>query len=56
MLLVLYAHYLIQVHKDGQAATTTLQQAQKLHPSLLDRYNMYVAQQLGKGLRAGESS
>lgn len=53
-LLVLYASFLIGVHKDGQGATNTLQQAQKAKPSLLDRYNMYVAQQLAKGLMAGK--
>lgn len=52
-LLVMYANFWI-VHSEGQAARTQLQLAQKSNPSLLDKYNMYVAQQLSKQMQGGE--
>jgi hypothetical protein len=52
-LLVLYAKFLIEVRKDGQAARTQIQLAQKANPSMLDSYNMYVVQQLAKTLKRG---
>lgn len=52
-LLVMYASFLIEARKDGQAARTQLQLAQKAAPSLLDNYNIYVAQQLAKQLKRG---
>jgi hypothetical protein len=51
-LLVMYANFLI-VHKDGQAARTQMQMAQRAQPSLLGLYNIYVAQQLAKQLKRG---
>jgi len=53
-LLVIYASFLIEARKDGQAARTQLQLAQKASPSILDNYNIYVAQQLSKQLKRGE--
>eukprot|EP00878_Enallax_costatus_P043846 GHUV01051942.1.p1 GENE.GHUV01051942.1~~GHUV01051942.1.p1 ORF type:complete len:180 (+),score=56.23 GHUV01051942.1:655-1194(+) len=50
-LLVMYASFLIEVRKDGQGARTQLQLLQKASPSLLDNYNIFVAQQLAKQLR-----
>jgi hypothetical protein len=47
-LLVMYANFLI-VHKNGQAARTQMQMAQRAHPSLLCMYNIYVAKQLKRG-------
>lgn len=52
-LLVMYASFLIEARKDGQGARTQLQLAQKASPSLLDNYNIYVAQQLSKQLKRG---
>jgi hypothetical protein len=52
-LLVMHANFLIEVRKDGQAARTQMQLAQKANPSLLDNYNIYVAQQLAKSLKRG---
>jgi hypothetical protein len=52
-LLVMHANFLIEVRKDGQAARTQMQQAQKASPSLLDNYNIFVAQQLAKALKRG---
>lgn len=52
-LLVMYASFLIEVRKDGQAARTQMQLSQKANPSLLDNYNIYVAQQLAKQLKRG---
>lgn len=52
-LLVIYANFLIEVRKDGQAARTQMQLAQKANPTLLDNYNIYVAQQLAKLLKRG---
>jgi hypothetical protein len=52
-LLVMHANFLIEVHKDGQAAHTQIQLAQQAKPSLLDSYNIYAAQQLSKKLRKG---
>jgi hypothetical protein len=52
-LLVMYASFMIEAKKDGQAARTQLQLAQKANPSLLDNYNIYVAQQLAKQLKRG---
>jgi len=54
-LLILYANYLIEARKDGQAARTQLQLAQKANPSILDNYNIYVVQQLAKQLKRGGS-
>eukprot|EP00775_Hariotina_reticulata_P007054 gene7054-7268_t len=50
-LLVMYTSFLIETCKDGQAARTQLQLAQKANPSLLDSFDIYVAQQLAKQLR-----
>lgn len=52
-LLVMLTNYLVEVCKDGQAARTQLQLAQKAAPSLLDQFNIYVAQQLAKSLKRG---
>jgi hypothetical protein len=52
-LLVIHANFLIEVRKDGQAARTQMQLAQKANPSMLDNYNIYVAQQLAKSLKRG---
>jgi hypothetical protein len=52
-LLVMHANFLIEVRKDGQAARTQMQLAQKSNPGLLDSYNIYVAQQLAKSLKRG---
>lgn len=52
---VMYASFMIEARKDGQAARTQLQLAQKASPSLLDNYNIFVAQQLAKQLKRGES-
>lgn len=54
-LLVMFASFVIEARKDGQAARTQLQLAQKSASSLLDNYNVYVAQQLSKQLKRGES-
>ena len=54
-LLVMYASFMIEARKDGQAARTQLQLAQKANPNVLDTYNIYVAQQLAKQLKRGES-
>jgi hypothetical protein len=53
LLLVMHANFLIEVCKDGQAARTQMQLAQKANPSMLDNYNIYVAQQLAKSLKRG---
>lgn len=53
-LLVVHANFLIEVRKDGQAARTQMQLAIKANPSLLDNYNIFVAQQLAKALKRGE--
>jgi hypothetical protein len=53
-LLVMYASFLIEARKDGQASRTQLQLAQKASPSLLDNYTIYVTQQLAKQLKRGE--
>jgi hypothetical protein len=53
LLLVVHANFLIEVRKDGQAARTQMQLAQKANPSMLDNYNIYVAQQLAKSLKRG---
>uniref|UniRef100_A0A383VUJ6 PAS domain-containing protein n=1 Tax=Tetradesmus obliquus TaxID=3088 RepID=A0A383VUJ6_TETOB len=50
-LLVVHANFLIEVRKDGQAARTQMQLAIKANPSLLDNYNIFVAQQLAKALK-----
>lgn len=55
-LLVMYANYLLDVKKDGQAARTQLQLAQKASPSLLQGYSMYAAQRLAKQLHKGENA
>jgi hypothetical protein len=55
-LLVMYTSFLIEACKDGQAARTQLQLAQKANPSLLDNFNIYVAQQVAKQLRRGMCS
>jgi hypothetical protein len=55
-LLVMHANFLVEVRKDGQAARTQMQLAQKANPSLLDNYNIYVVQQLAKGLKRGNRS
>jgi hypothetical protein len=55
-LLVMNASFLIEAKKDGQAARTQLQLAQKATPSLLDNYNIYVANQLSKQLTRGAGS
>jgi hypothetical protein len=52
-LLVTYSNFLIKVRKDGQAARTQMQLAQKADPSLLDNYSIYVAQQLAKAVKRG---
>jgi hypothetical protein len=52
-LLVMHANFLIEVHKDGQAAHTQIQSAQQAKPGILDSYNIYAAQQLSKKLRKG---
>jgi hypothetical protein len=52
-LLLMHANFLIEVHKDGQAANTQIQLAQKANPGLLDSYSIYAAQQLAKKLRKG---
>lgn len=53
-LLVMYASFLIEARKDGQASRTQLQLAQKASPSLLDNYTIYVTQQLAKQLKRGK--
>jgi hypothetical protein len=53
-LLVMYASFLIEARKDGQASRTQLQLAQKASPSLLDNYAIYVTQQLAKQLKRGK--
>lgn len=50
---VMYANFLIEVRKDGQAARTQLQLAQKANPTFLDNLNIYMAQQLAKQLKRG---
>lgn len=55
-LLTMYSNFMIEARKDGQAARTQLQLAQKANPSLLDNYNIYVAQQLAKQLKRGETA
>jgi hypothetical protein len=52
-LLVMHANFLIEVHKDGQAAHAQIQAAQQAKPGILDSYNIYAAQQLSKKLRKG---
>ena len=52
-LLLLHANFLIEVHKDGQAAHAQIQQAQKSNPGLLDSYSIYAAQQMSKKLQKG---
>jgi hypothetical protein len=54
-LLVMYASFMIEARKDGQAARTQLQLAQKASPSTLDNYSIYVAQQLAKKLTRGRT-
>lgn len=56
VLLIMYSNFLIEARKDGQAARTQLQLAQKANPSVLDNYNIYVAQQLAKQLKRGETA
>jgi hypothetical protein len=53
-LLVMYASYMIESRKDGQAARTQLQLAQKANPNMLDTHTIYVAEQLAKQLKRGE--
>jgi hypothetical protein len=53
-LLLMHANFLIEVHKDGQAAHTQIQLAQKANPGLLDCYSVYAAQQLSKKLQKGK--
>ena len=52
-LLVMYANFLIEVPKDGQAARTQMQLAAKATPGVMDAYNIFVTQQLAKLLKRG---
>lgn len=54
-LLVMYASFLLEALKDGQAARTQLQLSQKASPSLWDNYNIYTCQQLAKQLKRGKA-
>lgn len=51
-MLTLFANFIIEVRKDGQAARTQLQLAVKANPTLLDRYFIYVAQETAKKLKS----
>jgi len=50
-LLVMYANFLLETRKDGQAARTQVQLAQKNSPTFIDRYFIYVSQELAKRLK-----
>lgn len=47
----MYANFMIEVNKDGQASRTQLQLASKNNPGFIDRYFIYVSQELAKKLR-----
>lgn len=53
---VMYANYLIEVRKDGQAARTQMQLAQKANPSVLESYSIFVVHQVAKQLKTSELS
>jgi hypothetical protein len=54
--LTMFANFIIESRRDGQAARTQLQLAVKASPNLLDRYFIYVAQETAKKLKSeGES-
>lgn len=52
-LLVMFTNFLIESRQDAQGARTQLQLAAKASPSLLDNFNLFVAQQLAKALKRG---
>lgn len=46
-----YANFLIETKKDGQGSRTQLQLATKNNPGLVERYFIYVSQELAKKLK-----
>jgi hypothetical protein len=50
--LSMFANFIIETRRDGQAARTQLQLAVKATPGLLDRYFIYVAQETAKRLKS----
>lgn len=55
IVLVMYASLLMQMDRDGQAAHTTLQLAQKANTSVFERMQIYMAQHLEKNIKRGKS-
>ena len=51
-MLTLYANFLIEARKDGQASRTQLQLAVKNSPGAIERYFIYVSQELAKKLKS----
>eukprot|EP00883_Tetradesmus_obliquus_P002715 jgi/Sobl393_1/12921/SZX78204.1 len=51
-LLTIYSNFIIEVRKDGQAARTQIQLAGKNSPSLVERYFIYVSQDVAKKLKS----
>jgi hypothetical protein len=51
-MLTLYANFLIEARKDGQASRTQLQLAVKNAPGAIERYFIYVSQELAKKLKS----
>lgn len=51
-ILTVYSNFIVETRRDGQAARTQLQLAQKANPNLLDRYFIYVAQETAKKLKS----
>ena len=49
---VMYANFLIEARKDGQASRTQLQLAVKNSPGAVERYFIYVSQELAKKLKS----
>lgn len=55
-LMVMYGSFLLEVRKDGQAALTQMQLAQKANPLLLDNYKIFVARLSATKAKTGGSS
>ncbi|KAF8055488.1 tmcC [Scenedesmus sp. PABB004] len=51
-LLTLQSNFIIETRKDGQAARTQLQLAAKAAPALVERYFIYVSQEVAKKLKS----
>eukprot|EP00775_Hariotina_reticulata_P003514 gene3514-3784_t len=50
-LMTLYSNFIVEVRKDGSAARTQLQLAAKAGPNMLDRYFIYISQEVVKKIK-----